>query len=87
MSLIVMHRPLRLSTGRLLLSGPGGILRESPDGSGCVNFVPRLHRQMAASASRMLATRISVQALRNRQLSLDPLRDQAFGKSQAPHLG
>ena len=34
----------------------------------------------------MLATRISVQPLRDGQLPLDPFGDQALGKAQAPHL-
>lgn len=56
----------------------------STGGSGCVNFVPRL--QNGGQCFPDVGHPDHVQALRNRQLSLDPFRDQAFGKSQAPHL-
>ena len=56
----------------------------STGGSGCVNFVPRL--QNGGQCFPDVGHPDHVQALRNRQLSLDPFRDQALGKSQAPHL-
>ena len=56
----------------------------STGGSGCVNFVPRL--QNGGQCFPDVGHPDQLQPLRHRQLSLDPLRDQAFGKSQPPHL-
>ena len=79
----VYQKDGRCSLSRALSSG-------IPSSGGCVNFIPinpYAALQQRGQGLPDIGHPDQLQALRDHQLSLDPLGDQALGKAQTPDLG